>query len=71
MLDGKLVNRARIGPGGLDGNQIAMTVDFADGSNAVYLATPIPEPATVALWILACGLLAIWVRAARKSAEML
>jgi hypothetical protein len=66
MLDGKLVSRARIGPGGLDGNQIAMSVDFADGSNAIYVATPIPEPATVALIIPAFGLLAIWVRAARN-----
>jgi hypothetical protein len=65
MLDGKLVSRAHIGPGGLDGNQIAMTVDFEDGSNAVYVATPIPEPTTVALLISAAGLIAICVRAAR------
>jgi hypothetical protein len=66
-LDGKLVSRAHLGRQGLEGDQIAVTVEFDDGSKGIYVATLIPEPTTVALLIPAFGLLVVWVRAARTS----
>jgi hypothetical protein len=61
VLDGKVVRRAYIGAEGLDGNQIAMSVVFVDGTEGIYVATLVPEPATLALLFTACGLLAIAV----------
>jgi hypothetical protein len=52
-LDGKLVSRAYVGADGLDGDQIAMSVVFSDGSEGIYVATLIPEPATIA-FLLSC-----------------
>jgi hypothetical protein len=65
VLDGKIVSRAQMGWQGLDGNQIALEVDFTDGTDAMYVATLIPEPATFALVIPAVGLLLVWVRMTR------
>jgi hypothetical protein len=68
ILDGKVVSQAHLGRLGLNSNQIAMAVVFEDRSSGIYIATPIPEPTTIALLVPAFGLLAICVRAARKSA---
>jgi hypothetical protein len=58
VLDSRVVRRAYIGAEGLDGNQIAMSVVFDDGTEGIYVATLVPEPASFALLFTACGLLA-------------
>jgi hypothetical protein len=65
MLDGKLVARVQMGREGLDGDQIALRVEFADETNAVYVATLIPEPATMALVICGCAAMVVMARIAR------
>jgi hypothetical protein len=69
-LDGKLVSRAHLGRQGLDGDQIAVTVEFDDGSKAIYVATLIPEPNTLAMLIPAVRVLTICVRMRAKRARM-
>jgi hypothetical protein len=64
ILDGRVVERAFVGPEGLDGNQIAMSVLFADDTEGIYVATLIPEPATLALLLAGC-LLAIALKRRR------
>jgi hypothetical protein len=61
VLDGKVVTRVNIGQG-LDGNQILTSVWFEDGTGALYLATLIPEPATIALAAVAGFALIVIVR---------
>jgi hypothetical protein len=56
-LDDKIVRRAYVGAEGLDGNQIAMSVVFADGTEGIYVATVVPEPGTFALLLAGMGLL--------------
>jgi hypothetical protein len=67
ILDGKLIRQVHMGAEGLDGNQIAMEVNFEDGTDAIYVATLIPEPGTIGLLIVGCGLLVIVVRRARAA----
>jgi hypothetical protein len=59
VLDGKVVGRAFVGSEGLDGNQIAISVVFTDDSEAIYVATLIPEPASLALLFTAGCLLTL------------
>ncbi len=47
-LDGKVVLDTLIGTQGLDGNSLALYVEFTDGSKGIYMAT-IPAPGAVAL----------------------
>jgi hypothetical protein len=61
-LDGKLAQRAIMGRQGLDSDRIGIRVDFEDGSSALYLATPVPEPATWVLLIAACCLMPLTIR---------
>jgi hypothetical protein len=53
VLDGRVVassttpntpNGVAIGTQGIDGSKFAFTVNFTDGSEAVYTFTPVPEP---------------------------
>jgi hypothetical protein len=54
-LDGKPLDFLSAGSFGFDGGQIAFLARFTDGSEAIYLATAVPEPGTLVL--LAAGLL--------------
>jgi hypothetical protein len=65
VLDGKIVERAYVGNEGLDGNQIAVSVVFTDDSEGIYVATLIPEPATLALLLVGCCLLVITIANSR------
>ena len=46
-LDGSVVSAARISSEAVDGNQIAMLVEFETGRDAIYLATLVPEPSAI------------------------
>jgi hypothetical protein len=54
MLDGRMVRRVDIDDEALDGNQIAILVGFSDLSEAIYVATSVPEPSTIVLIALVC-----------------
>jgi len=58
-LDGRALSFFTLGPEGLDGEQLAFTAWFEDGTSAVYLAS-IPEPGTALL--LGFGLAALAAR---------
>jgi hypothetical protein len=57
-LDGKIVERAWMGTQGFRGDEIAVWVEFADGTEGVYVATLVPEPATIVLILIAAAALA-------------
>jgi hypothetical protein len=59
VLDGKIVQRAYVGNEGIDGDQIAISVVFTDDSEGIYVATLVPEPATLVLLLVGCGPLVI------------
>jgi hypothetical protein len=50
LIDGKIVDRARGSSRRdfLSGNQVALTLEFTDGSSGLYIAT-IPEPSTLVM----------------------
>jgi hypothetical protein len=58
ILDGHLVSTVRIGPESLSGDQVALLVSYAGGSG-IYIATLIPEPATLAILSIAFASLAL------------
>ena len=62
VLDGRVVSFFALGPEGLDGDQLAFTAYFEDGTSGVYLAH-IPEPGTALL--LGVGLAALAARQPR------
>jgi hypothetical protein len=51
----------------MEGNQILIKVDFADGADALYVATLIPEPATVVLVVCGCAAMVVMVRVTRAA----
>ncbi len=51
-LDGKIVSDTLMGRQGLDGESLALYVEFTDGSKGIYMAT-IPAPGALALFGLA------------------
>jgi hypothetical protein len=65
ILHGKVVDRLKFDGNRsrefLSGDQIAVTLDFTDGSSGIYIAT-IPEPSTFALALVAFAGLAIAIR---------
>jgi len=67
ILEGQVVSRTSIGRQGLDGGQIAFSVSFTNRTSAIYVATPIPEPATLALLIAACSVTAFAIRRMQTS----
>ncbi|MEX2141136.1 MAG: hypothetical protein WD894_17855 [Pirellulales bacterium] len=66
-LDEKLVLRAYVGRQGLQGDQILTEVSFADGTEALYVATLIPEPGTLVLLASGCLAVAVMARSHRRS----
>jgi len=63
-FDGKTVSSADIGQFSMDGNTLAVMVNFTNGSAGVYTFTPVPEP-TGLLALGAAGLLATRLRKRR------
>ncbi|MBX9789437.1 MAG: hypothetical protein K2Y37_11025 [Pirellulales bacterium] len=64
FVDGRTVDlHFRIGTGRnlLSGNQVALTLEFTDGSSGIYIAT-IPEPSTLAMGATALAALAFLLR---------
>jgi len=52
VLDGRVVERAYMGPEGFRGRQIAFLAEFDDGTGGIYVATIVPEPAAAALGLI-------------------
>ncbi len=66
-LDGLVVDSIRFGSEGASHSQLAFSVEFTDGSEAVYLATVVPEPASISLMIMALIMLAAGRRRNRRT----
>ena len=62
LLDDRLVQAAQLGRQGLEGNQILIEVSFTDGTQALYVATPIPEPGSLMLLASGCLVLVVMLR---------
>jgi hypothetical protein len=58
QLDGKTIFSVWFLDKGIEGSQLALHVRFTDWSSAIYLAEPIPEPATLSLLTIGalCGI---------------
>jgi hypothetical protein len=68
-LDGATVTQLYFGRGGLNNNgQIAFTAELSDGTQGVFVATPIPEPSTIALLLAGATSLLAFVWRKRRAA---
>jgi hypothetical protein len=64
QLDGKTLSGFRFGAHGLDGEQLAFTALFDDGTEGVFLAT-IPEPDTALLFVAGLAVIGMSRRSGR------